>query len=82
MLIGHQVLITEEVSLTGCFCLSGFGPAISWESKKQNSVPLLTCRVECIAISQTCHELSFLVKVLKDFTPIIIFMITKERLHS
>lgn len=53
MVTGHQVLIIDEVSLVIVF-LSEFGPAISWRSKKQNSLGLSTCEAEYMAISQTC----------------------------
>ena len=53
MVTGHQVLIIDEVSLVIVF-LSECGPAISWQSKKKNSVALSTCEAEYMEISQTC----------------------------
>ena len=43
-----------------CFRLAENNPMISWKSKKQNSVTLLTCKVEFIAISLANQEALYL----------------------
>ena len=49
-----------------CFYLSENGPAVSWRPKKQNLGALSTSAAKYMAISQTCQEPSFSVRLLKD----------------
>ena len=59
----------DRRSITGyCFSLCETGPAVSWKSTKQASVALSTCEAEYMAISSTCQEAIYLVRLLKDLT--------------
>ena len=49
------------------FTLSHDGPAISWKSKKQDSVALSTCEAEYVAACVAAQEAIFLSRVLRDF---------------
>jgi hypothetical protein len=49
------------------FTLSHDGPAISWKSKKQDSVALSTCEAEYVAACLATQEAIFLARVHRDF---------------
>ena len=48
------------------FTLNHEGPAISWKSKKQDSVALSTCEAEYMAASAAAQEAIYLARVLND----------------
>ena len=59
----------DRRSITGYyFQLSDHGPAISWKSRKQQTVALSTCEAEYMALCETSQEAVYLSRVFKDLT--------------
>ena len=60
--------LNDRKSMSGfCFRLAEHNPMISWKSKK-NSVTLLTCKAEFIAISLASQEALYLIALLRTMT--------------
>ena len=53
------------------FSLSPVGPALSWKSKKQQTVPLSSCEAEYMALCATSKEAIFLSNVLNDISTVV-----------
>ena len=61
--------LSDSKSMSGfCFRLAENNPMISWESKKQNSVTLSTCKVEFIAISLASQDALYFRVLLRTMT--------------
>lgn len=58
--------VSSRKSTTGCVIFYN-GGAISWISRKQNSVTLSSMEAEYCALSETCQELLWIRRLLKDF---------------
>ena len=62
----------DRRSTTGYyFTLSSVGPALSWKSKKQQTVALSSCEAEYMALCATSKEAIFLSNVLKDINTVV-----------
>ena len=60
--------VVDRKSITGYyFTLSSKGPAISWKSKKQQTIALSSCEAEYMALSATTQESIYLANVMEDF---------------
>ena len=83
LLSGHPLMGSSQVdrkSITGYyFTLSRNGPAISWKSKRQQTVALSSCESEYMALTATTQEALYLSNVMGDFireqtfTPVNVF---------
>ena len=63
--------IEDRRSVTGfCFALSPNGTAITWKSRKQQTVALSTCEAEYMALAATVQEALYLRQLLRDITGI------------
>ena len=57
--------LVDRHSTTGyCFSLTENGPPISWKSKKQPTITLLSCEAEYIGLAATTQESSYLAQLL------------------
>jgi hypothetical protein len=63
---------TDRRSTTGYyFSLSKNGPAISWKTRKQQTVALSSCESEYMALCDSAKEAIYLSNVLKDFMNVL-----------
>lgn len=58
--------VSTRKSTTGCVIFFN-GGAVNWISRKQNSVTLSSMEAEYCALSETCQELLWIRRLLKDF---------------
>lgn len=58
--------VSSRKSTTGCVIFFN-GGAVDWISRKQNSVTLSSMEAEYCALSETCQELLWIRRLLKDF---------------
>ena len=68
----------DRRSISGyCFSLNRAGPLISWKSRKQPTVALLSCEAEYIALAAAVQEGMYLTQMMKDIGeisgPVLIF---------
>ena len=69
--------VTDRKSITGYyFGMNIKGPAVSWKSKRQQTVALSSCEAEYMALAAATQEALFLSNLIKDFVTMEIAPVT------